>query len=889
MPSVTYDGRSLMVDGRRVWLVSGSVHYFRTPGALWWDRLLKAKRAGLNCVSTFVAWNLHEPQEGRWQFEGDRDIVQFVRQAGELGLYVILRPGPYFDGDWDFGGLPGWLSGKSGMSCRAGGAAYTHYLDKYFARVLPRLAEFQVPRGGNIILIQNENDYRMTTMPDRLNHLQFVSQLFRRAGFEVPILTCNAFTDPPLPEAVDSVAARGSPVALLNRLRMRQPNAPLLVAELHCGGPDAWAGERRRTGPRDPACRALGALGCGAQFNYYMWHGGTNFGFWGGRLPAAQGRYQTTSYDYDAPVAESGGLTEKYYLTRLVNVLASTLGPSFATCAMDAPSARACDVCDVLNISGPKGRWVVVTNNGRHEVTAATIGLPEGGELTVSLEPLGATAVPIGVALTVSHVIDYSTLMPFGFFGERILVLHGPAGWRGRISINGNVLAATVPNGDNVQVSEHESLQIVVVNSELAAHTWEVDGCLVFGPDFVGETIEDIRTPKGARHYSVLPFDGQLARKRASTTKPASLTAPRLRTWHRAVVCAEPGEADLAWQKLDRPRDVDRLGVHYGYAWYKFDLQEPRQRHCQLFLPQCEDRATVYINDRLLGVWGRGPGATRRPMAATMNRGLNRIVLLVDNLGRFSNGPNLGELKGLYGHVYSAKPLRTPKFKVRPADGFPRRIIPRGQAHLIDALQGQAVWQADVAISLKSVIPLHLSVADVPHHFAAFCNGRLGGFFPMTETNFADLTLGAELRQGSNEIRLLLWGDVDPKVLDNVTFYALEHCLSDNGSLAWRPWTELPPKEPRRTGKGWPAWFAASFRHTGVDEPLFLRIAGAKKGQIYINGRNAGRFWKVGPQEHYYLPSCWLAEENELVLFEEQGNTPTGTRLVYLPNGPYRD
>ena len=108
MATFTYDDRSFLVDGQRIWLVSGSVHYFRTPAALWRDRLLKAKQAGLNCISTYVAWDFHEPREGQWDFSEDHDVAAFVRLAGELGLYVILRPGPYISARWDFGGLPAW-------------------------------------------------------------------------------------------------------------------------------------------------------------------------------------------------------------------------------------------------------------------------------------------------------------------------------------------------------------------------------------------------------------------------------------------------------------------------------------------------------------------------------------------------------------------------------------------------------------------------------------------------------------------------------------------------------------------------------------------------------------------------------------------------------------
>ena len=127
MPTVRYDDRSYSVDDRRIWLTSGSIHYFRIPADLWRDRLLKAKRAGLNCVQTYVAWNVHESLEGQWNFEGDSDVAPFVELAGEMGMYVILRPGPYICAEWDFGGLPAWLAAKSGISYRAPNATYTHF------------------------------------------------------------------------------------------------------------------------------------------------------------------------------------------------------------------------------------------------------------------------------------------------------------------------------------------------------------------------------------------------------------------------------------------------------------------------------------------------------------------------------------------------------------------------------------------------------------------------------------------------------------------------------------------------------------------------------------------------------------------------------------------
>jgi len=456
MGEVTYDDRCFLIDGRPIWLVSGSVHYFRIPAALWADRLLKAKRAGLNCISTYVPWNFHEPREGRWNFEGDRDVAGFIRLAGELGLYVILRPGPYICGEWDFGGLPGWLTAKSGMAYRTSNAAYTHYYDKYLANLLPRLAEFQVSRGGNILCIQNENEYTFTTMPERLSYLQFISQLFRRSGFDIPIITCNLLSDPPVPEAIECINTWDQGIQQAKHLHLRQPAMPLLVTEFHSGWFDTWGQEHQRRDPQEVARRALELLGCGAQVNYYMWHGGTNFGFWAGRSSASEAAYVTTSYDFDAPLAEGGGLREKYYDTKLVNMLANHMGPYLAECLMDEPGVDVHDQTNVLNMYGPAGRWAVVTNNGREEVASARLSLPEGQELSVSLEPLGAVAVPVELRLTPTVTLDYANLMPLGFFAGKFLLLHGPADWPGEVSVNGKTCRCKVPQGDHVEIIDHE-------------------------------------------------------------------------------------------------------------------------------------------------------------------------------------------------------------------------------------------------------------------------------------------------------------------------------------------------------------------------------------------------------------------------------------------------
>ncbi len=136
-------------------------------------------------------------------------------------------------------------------------------------------------------------------------------------------------------------------------------------------------------------------------------------------------------------------------------------------------------------------------------------------------------------------------------------------------------------------------------------------------------------------------------------------------------------------------------------------------------------------------------------------------------------------------------------------------------------------------------------------------------------------------------IKLLLWGEVQPKVLDNVSFHLLTDNLSASARWGVRQWA-LPEPDAPKIGRHRPAWFTSHFRYVeDRDKPLFLRIRGAKKGQIFLNGHNVGRFWNAGPQQEYYLPSCWLAEANELTIFDERGSAPTGSKLSFRSAGPY--
>ena len=232
------------------------------------------------------------------------------------------------------------------------------------------------------------------------------------------------------------------------------------------------------------------------------------------------------------------------------------------------------------------------------------------------------------------------------------------------------------------------------------------------------------------------PARREIAHPRKIKVEPVKKPlAPRLSAWKRTCICPEPVSDKLKWHKMDRPRDADKLGHHLGYVWYRIEIQQDRPRKRYLFLPECADRASLYLNGGLVGVWGRGEGATRSPIGVNFKKGKNTLVAMVDNLGRYNFGYHLGERKGLFGHVYDAKRLRTNKFKLKEAEGFPKRIIPRNMGHLMPALEAMPVASAELNLPLTKVLPIHMSFFRHPAHISP-CSamiGRSGSSPPWTD------------------------------------------------------------------------------------------------------------------------------------------------------------
>ncbi len=316
---LTTSGRQFLLDGKTFRILSGAIHYFRVVPEYWFDRLTKARQFGLNTVETYLPWNLHEPRPGEYHFEKRLDLVRFIEIAAKLGLKVILRPGPYICSEWDFGGLPAWLLKDPQMQVRCSYPPFLAAVDRYFDTLLPLLVPLQSSRGGPVIAIQVENEYGGYGS-DR-SYLEHLVNGLRSRGVDSFLFTSDGAHDTPLqtgtlPAVFKTVNfAYGARLAF-SKLRRYQPDGPLMVTEFWSGWFDHW-GERHHINagglPTFVSERTLAAiLEAGASLNFYMFHGGTSFGFMNGaNLDWNRYRADVTSYDYGAPLDEAGDPTPK--------------------------------------------------------------------------------------------------------------------------------------------------------------------------------------------------------------------------------------------------------------------------------------------------------------------------------------------------------------------------------------------------------------------------------------------------------------------------------------------------------------------------------------------------------------------------------------------------
>ncbi|GAA3750115.1 glycoside hydrolase family 35 protein [Terriglobus aquaticus] len=356
------DGKFLL-DGKPFQIISGEMHYARVPREYWRSRFRMAKAMGLNTITTYVFWNVHETEPGKYDFSGNADVAEFVREAQQEGLYVILRPGPYACAEWEFGGYPAWLLKDPDMKVRSRDPKFLKAARRWMLRLGKEVAPLQIGNGGPIIAVQVENEYG--SYGDDHEYMEDIHHMLMDAGFtKAQLYTADGADEltrgslPELPAVINfgTGEAKGE-FAKLHKLR---PQGPFMSGEYWAGWFDHWGAKHETRSPQEEADEVGWMLKQGYSVSMYMFHGGTSFGFMNGANADganSEGKnYQpdVTSYDYDAPLDESGRETPKYDLLR------KTIAEATGTTPTPVPTIAPAQQFAPVHMTGAVPLWSVL-------------------------------------------------------------------------------------------------------------------------------------------------------------------------------------------------------------------------------------------------------------------------------------------------------------------------------------------------------------------------------------------------------------------------------------------------------------------------------------------------------------------------------------------------
>ncbi|CAB1316594.1 unnamed protein product [Coregonus sp. 'balchen'] len=305
------------LEGEPFRILGGSVHYFRVPRAYWRDRLMKMKACGINTLTTDVPWSLHQPERGVFHFQTELDLEAYINLAAEVGLWVILRPGPYICSELDLGGLPSWLLRDGSMRLRTTHPGFAEAVNTFFDKLIPKMVPLQFKKGGPIIAVQLENEYGSFAMDN--TYMPFIKEALKSRGINELLLTSDNHEG--LKEGGVTGVIRTVNLQKLNQgdikyLNAIQPNSPMMVMEYWTGWFDAWGDLHHVLAQEDMVSAVREILRRGMSINLYMFHGGTNFGFMSGALINPIYKALITSYVNmeNLPVNNGNGQSNGYTL-----------------------------------------------------------------------------------------------------------------------------------------------------------------------------------------------------------------------------------------------------------------------------------------------------------------------------------------------------------------------------------------------------------------------------------------------------------------------------------------------------------------------------------------------------------------------------------------------
>lgn len=904
MPSVTYDGRSFMLDGRRIWIVSGSIQHARIPESEWAARVHAARLAGLNTIETSVVWSQVETRPGQFDFTGSGNIRRFVEIVRDAGLYCIVRPGPYLGMGWDLGGLPAWLTRQDDIELRTNSAPFLEAASRYITKLSEQIKDLQVTAPGTpgpILLIQHENGWTCGDDTLATAYLGELARYFRESGLTVPAINANNLWAG-VEGQIDCWVGAERMFTTMRQLRHVQPDQPRLAIDFVAPrSPDGTPAD-----PLDRQAEYAATLAAGAQVNVSPFAAGWSFGFGGASMfdPAAA----AAQAGEGAPLDASGSATDAFGPLRRIQTFASTFARVFANLSQDghaavADPADAASVPSIVYTSGGQGSvvWAFVGPAKGRKVSSVPVVMPDGSTLEMPLGKQHVVWCLMDAHLAGRAVLDYSSLCVLGNSGNS-LVCFGPAGASGVVSINGTPIQVDVPKGRKPVVELVEGINVVVVSEDAVDETFLFDGSVFVGVAGVTAEGEPIAPVRGAVRVSP---DGE-----TSTVSASKASAPKLSlgAWSAATADDHVSGQSPRYAAIPGPADLGDLGAPYGYGWYRATLKSGATKKVKLGAPLSHDRLHVYLDGEFAGVIGRGPGAASE-LAVSVKRGDRTFVMLADNAGQAAGGSRLGEPKGLVSHLSEVAPFKPGKPEVvseEPLDPIELFGVVMGVRRGDMTHPGRVTW----SFAHRKKSQLLLTLGPAPIAGVLLVNGTATRFVDAGVT--CELLLGEDdLTRGNNAIQFAPmnhWpaddGDAAVQGLAGtlaaaLTIVEVASEFTAKAEWAFAKWEPPGPTMFEQVAKSragevtGPTWWNAEFEAdpAAIDQPVVLDLSGMTKGQLYLNGQNLCRYFvaaadgtegPAGPAgSAVTIPHSMLrAGFNEIMLFDEHGGNPAKVKIA---------
>jgi beta-galactosidase len=824
---VNINNQGFTINGQAVFLTCGSMHYERVPRQLWADRLMRMKQAGFNTVETYVFWNYQEPHPDQFDFTGQHDLAAFLALAKQMGFYVFLRVGPYDNGEWDSGGLPVWLRFIPGMDVRDSDKPFMDALDQYFDKLLPIVAANQISRGGPIILMQLENE----------GYLQLSDGYLRKLGAtEIPNAYFDYLYNKPhtmginLPMFFNGLNQGFSPAGYAP-IFVSTLNSPWFTSEMWTG----WFSSYRQVNPYvaeqhrgDPHLETsiwrVIAYG-GAGYNLFMAVGGTNFDNW--NCDQVQ-----SSYDFGAPIGQTGDLRPMYYSYKLANYFARTFEQILATSHNVIPALSfipggvfACAR------SSPNGVISFLENRSYEPIVWQA-----APQCSITLNPNDMFPVVQNFTINSTFMLTNSYTKIFGILQQgatTTLVIYGDPGQEGQLQIGvapGQFVAGksdgftadvgglqytlnvtfpqSGPQAYQLQTQKmgeltgsKQILRVLVESTSEAQRTWfmSVAGkpSVVCGPEYVSDSADihgvvTLRTEREIDSNDLEPTliygsDPDPIRLALSSNLPdpslADLMPPQLGPWQvlDADGPAAPGYDDSQWLSTPVPLAMGADDYNGDYEWYRTTITVSKPGNYTLQMPAVRDYGIVFVN----GIELPSPGTSNASRILVLKQGANTLAILTVSEGRNKLYRFSGPFNGF--NDLGAKGILAP-VNIQPTDS----------GSFADSSVAMTTWR--------------------------------------------------------------MHGGLD----------------SPDVSTGWTPYS----KEPNV-----PCYYRSSFdwhkNPNGVDPVLRVAWGNLSSGFVLLNGHNLGRYPDSAMPMGIYLPPCWLNDgQNSLVILDEQGQAPDGVRLV---------